>query len=231
MDDEAAFSISAVAAVEDDLRRSLYGYIRRAQHAVSRDEAAAAAGISRKLAAFHLDKLVAAGLLRARFEAVEGRRKAGRTPKVYEPTNADVRVSIPPRQHDLLASILLEAVAHVGEHETAQQAARRTAHDRGHAIGAAEREQARLGRLGAERALTTTAGALARYGFEPARDGPACLRLRNCPFHPMAAESPELVCGLNHAFCEGFLDGLQARTVQARLVPREGECCVEIRGT
>ena len=39
-----------------------------------------------------------------------------------------------------------------------------------------------------------------------ARPGnPDPLRLRNCPFHPLAAKAPDLVCGINHAFLSGLL--------------------------
>ena len=56
------------------------------------------------------------------------------------------------------------------------------------------------------------------------------MRLRNCPFHPMAARAPGLVCGLNHAYLGGVVEGLGAGDrVVAELVPREGECCVELR--
>ncbi|WP_046469257.1 helix-turn-helix transcriptional regulator [Allosalinactinospora lopnorensis] len=226
---EESGSIAAVATLDDELRRGMYEFIRRARRPVGRDEAAAAVGISRKLAAFHLDKLVTAGLLQAQFEAVGGTRKAGRRPKVYEPTDADVRISIPQRQHDLLAGILLEAVRTEGEGENARQAAIRVAHDHGRQLGATERAHTRLGKLGAQRALTRAEGVLARYGFEPARESPTCLRLVNCPFHPMAATSPELVCGINHALLAGFLVGLHAPTVEAVLAPRAGECCVHLR--
>jgi predicted ArsR family transcriptional regulator len=47
----------------DRTRRALYEHVRRARdHGVTREQAAAALGISRALAAFHLDKLVAAVL-------------------------------------------------------------------------------------------------------------------------------------------------------------------------
>ncbi|MER6046042.1 hypothetical protein ABT168_00855 [Streptomyces sp. NPDC001793] len=52
-------------------------------------------------------------------------------------------------------------------------------------------------------------------------------RLRNCPFHPPAAKAPELVCGMNHAFLAGSLEGLGVNGVQARHAPRPGECCVQ----
>src|SRR6266496_2918362 len=102
--------ISAVAALDDPLRQGMYAFIRRARRPVTRDEAAASVGISRKLAAFHLDKMVAAGLLRARYEAVGEVRRVGRTPKVYEPAGDDIRVSIPERRYEVLADILVDAV-------------------------------------------------------------------------------------------------------------------------
>ncbi|MEV6827947.1 helix-turn-helix domain-containing protein [Amycolatopsis sp. NPDC051102] len=221
--------MSALAALDDPSRRGMYAHIRRARHPVTRDEAAEAVGISRKLAAFHLDKLVAAGLLRTRYEFAGGVRKVGRAPKVYEPSDIEVRVSVPPRRPDVLAEILLDAVLGEGDDETARDAALRSARRHGRDLGAAERDLARPGRLGTERALTLASALVERHGFEPDRETPACLRLRNCPFHPLAARAPELVCGINQAFLGGVLEGLQAATVEAVLDPRAGECCVELR--
>jgi predicted ArsR family transcriptional regulator len=222
-------AIRAVAALNDDLRRGMYAYCRRAGRPVTRDEAAAQVGISRKLAAFHLDKLVDAGLLRAHYAPVDGIRRVGRTPKVYEPTNEPVRVAIPERRHDLLADLLLDAVLAHRPGESATDSAVRVARDRGRRLGATERDDARPGRLGAERALTLAGAVLARNGFEPHRDDPTTVRLRNCPFHPLAARAPELVCGITHAFVDGFLTGLDAPTTQAQLIPTPGECCVRLR--
>ncbi|MGI5170849.1 helix-turn-helix transcriptional regulator [Spirillospora sp. CA-253888] len=221
-------SLAAVAALSDDLRRSLYDFIRRADRAVTRDEAAQSVGISRKLAAFHLDKLVDAGLLSTRYAHPSGLRRVGRTPKVYEPSALDVQVSIPPREHVLLADILVDAVLAQGPGETAQQAARRLAAEHGHRLGQAERGSPRGGRVGPERALTCAQQVLERHGFEPMRDGPALVRLRNCPFHPLAAKAPDLVCGINHAFLSGFLTGLGSPAVRATLKPVPGQCCVEL---
>jgi predicted ArsR family transcriptional regulator len=224
----AAAALTAVAALSDQLRRRMYGFIRRAHRPVSREEAAETVGISRKLAAFHLDKLVEVGLLRARYEPVGGIRKVGRTPKVYEPTDTDVHISIPAREHDLLADILIDAVLTQDQDKAGPEAALQIARHRGAQLGATEREQARPGRLSAERALTLATATLARYGFEPDRVTPTLLRLRNCPFHPLASKAPQLVCGINHAFLTGFLDTLHAPTLTAILAPRPGECCVEL---
>jgi predicted ArsR family transcriptional regulator len=222
-------SIRAVAALEDGLRRGMFDFIRRARHPVTRDEAAAAVGISRKLAAFHLDKLVSAGVLQAKYQAVGGIRKVGRKPKVYEPSDLDIQVSIPARQYDILADILVDAVVAGDGTEDIRATALRTAGARGRDVGAGERLRLRPGRLGAERGLTVTSGILDRCGFDPARETPTCIRLRNCPFHQLAEREPELVCGLNHAFLSGMLTGLEASSVQAVLDPRAGECCVELR--
>ncbi|HEY2878595.1 hypothetical protein [Nocardioides sp.] len=88
----------------------------------------------------------------------------------------------------------------------------------------------REGRLGAERALALSESTLRDWGYEPAPDTPTTLRLHNCPYRPMAAEAPELVCHMNQRFLASFLAGLGADNVSALLAPREGECCVELRG-
>ncbi|MFI0410117.1 helix-turn-helix transcriptional regulator [Actinomadura sp. 3N508] len=237
--------LEAAAILGDDLRRGMYAFIRAARRPVTRDEAAASVGISRKLAAFHLDKLVDAGLLHARYANPPGVRRVGRAPKVYEPSGVDVQVNIPQREHALLASILLDAVREQGTDENGRDAALRVAAERGRALGAAESRPVRGGRLGTERALTSAAEILERHGFEPDRESPTRLRLRNCPFHPLAADDPDLVCGVNHAFLSGMVETLttgttEARTppdddsdgpgaapIEAKLAPHTGYCCVE----
>lgn len=221
--------VGAVAVLADEQRRRMYAFARRVRRPVTREEAAAEAGISAKLAAFHLDKLVEAGLLRAWYDNPGGVRKVGRKPKVYEPTPADIRVSIPERRPDVIAEILLDAVLAQRPGEAARAAALRTARQRGQDIGAAERARIRPGRLGPERSLSATEPLLAQYGFEPERRTPTSLALLNCPFHHLATRSPELVCGLNHAFLGGILDGLEATGVDAVLAPCAGRCCVELR--
>jgi len=221
--------VAALAVLADEQRQRMFSFIRRVRRPVTREEAAADAGISTKLAAFHLDKLVAAGLLRARHESPGGVRKVGRKPKVYELTEVDIRVSIPERRPDLIAEILLDAVLTPLPGEEARAAALRTARERGESLGAAERARTRPGRLGPERSLTLSEAMLERTGFEPSRTGPTEMRLLNCPFHQLVARSTELVCGLNHAYLCGFLSGLETTGVEAVLAPRPGQCCVELR--
>jgi predicted ArsR family transcriptional regulator len=224
--DQRDEAIGALGVLADRLRREMYDYIRHARRPITRDEAAAHVGISRKLAAFHLDKLTAAGLLQARYERTTG--TLGRTPKVYEVSNTPVYVAIPARRHDLLAEILLDTVRTTSAEKPAARALK-VAADHGRALGAAEFDRARPGRLGPQRAITLAAGIVERCGYEPDRASPTELRLRNCPFHPMTGHDPALVCGINRAFLQGVLDGLHAGAVDAVLQPAPGECCVRLR--
>jgi predicted ArsR family transcriptional regulator len=221
-------AVAAIAALDDDIRRALFEYVRGAGEPVTRESAAAAVGISRKLAAFHLDKLVDLGLLRSGFGRA-GVGKVGRAPRRYEPADTDIAVRVPERAPELLATILVDALSGERQEERGSDAAMRVAREHGAAAGADVRERARPGRIGAERSVSLACEMLAEHGFEPYREG-AAVRLRNCPFHPLAARAPEFVCGLNREYLAGVLAGLGADgRLVAELAPRPGECCVEIR--
>jgi predicted ArsR family transcriptional regulator len=221
-------AIATLAALDDPVRARLYAAIRAAGEPVTRERAATDAGISRKLAAFHLEKLVAVGLLDSRTDD-RAPRRVGRAPKVYVPADSSVSVSVPPRAHDDLAGILVEAVATEAAGERPEDARTRVATETGRALGERVDRTAVRGRLGPERALARVEEALAERGYEPYRPDPGRIRLRNCPFHPLAERAPALVCGLNLNLLDGFLDGLGADSVEAVLAPEAGECCVEVR--
>jgi predicted ArsR family transcriptional regulator len=218
-------AVAAIAALDDDVRRALFACVRDAPGPVTREAAAASVGISRKLAAFHLDKLVDAGLLEAHIEAV-GAPRVGRAPKVYEPADHDVAVCVPQREPGLLAEILLSAISDELPATEATDAVLRAARGRGEQEGRAVRDATRPGRLGVERATRLVEDVLDQHGFEPVRDGDA-VRLRNCPFHPLVESAPDVVCSLNHAYLCGVLSGLGADgTLDATLDPLPGRCCV-----
>lgn len=204
----------AVVALADASRRALYEYVSRQGRPVSRDEAGDAARMSRGLAAFHLEKLVDAGLLRTGVAARPGaRRGRGRTPKVYEAVTDELAITIPQRRYGLIAEILADAVA--GDPAHAGEAARRLAHDRGRELGTQL--------LGA-----TLADALTDVGFEPQTGDDGTLVLRNCPFHVLATRQTALICDLNQAFVTGLVAGLRVVGFRVDLAPRPGYCCVEL---
>jgi hypothetical protein len=98
--------LAAVALLADQLRQRPYRFVVAQPDPVTRDQAAAAVGTSRKLAAFHLDKLLSAGLLEAAAPD-PARRRPGRAPKAYQPAATEVAVSIPQRRYDLLGDLLV----------------------------------------------------------------------------------------------------------------------------
>src|SRR5437773_10194006 len=78
-------AIASAAVLGELVRRALYEYVAGSDAAVDRDAAAAAVGVGRPLAAFHLDRLVAAGLLDVEYRRRSGRSGpgAGRPAKFY----------------------------------------------------------------------------------------------------------------------------------------------------
>lgn len=222
-------SIGAVAALGDRQRRRLYDAVRTARRPVTREEAALAVDISRKLAAFHLDKLVASGLLEVVESPVGQPRPVGRTPKRYQPVPNTVTVSVPARSYQELATVLVVAAATQTPTESASAARHRVGRARGRELGASIEHGRLRGRLTPKRALAFVESVLAREGFEPYRPEKSCLRLSNCPFHPVTGCAPELVCGINVDYLGGLLEGLGIETLSVRFEPAPGECCVEIR--
>jgi predicted ArsR family transcriptional regulator len=69
---------------------------------------------------------------------------------------------------------------------------------------------------------------LEETGFEPYRDDRGCVRLRSCPFHELAEQERDLVCGMNERLIEGIVRGLGNDSVGVVLDPVPGECCVRL---
>ena len=111
-------------------------------------------------------------------------------------------LTIPERRYELIAAILTEAIAE--KPTDAGEAARIQARGRGKRYG----RQFANGQSG--KPLAVAVKALTELGFEPDQGEPDLVILRNCPFHALAVDQPELVCGLNHSFIEGLIRGLDA---------------------
>ena len=76
--------------------------------------------------------------------------------------------------------------------------------------------------------LAVTTSVLRDYGYEPRTD-PDGVTLANCPFHALAQDYTELVCGMNLALLTGLVDSLERPGLEARLEPTRGQCCVRLR--
>ena len=76
--------------------------------------------------------------------------------------------------------------------------------------------------------MSVAAEVLSRCGYEPYTDD-GTVRLRNCPFHSLAEQSRDLVCGLNRELVHGIVSGLGNETLDVTLAPSADECCVQLR--
>ena len=222
-----AKQVENLAALDEPVRRRLYRYVVGRSREVSRDEAARATRISRSLAAFHLDKLVEAGLLQATFRRLSGRvgPGAGRPAKLYRRASTQFDLSLPQRRYELAARVLTQALTNIGD-EHGLQALRDAARDWGRRLA----EEPSVGTRNPV-PLKRAAQALEACGFEPRRTSDGQVVLGNCPFASLQADSRELICGMNLALIQGLLSGLELQGVYARLAPRPGMCCVALRGS
>jgi predicted ArsR family transcriptional regulator len=222
--------LTGLAGLGDPIRRALYRYVAERGVPVSRDDAAQAAGISRPLAAYHLDKLIDDGLLEARYQRRSGRRGpgAGRPAKHYVRADRQLELSLPARDYAALAELLASAV------EADPSGAARAALDHAAATLGAELGTEAAGRTTADgdpdQVLAALREALAARGYEPYQDADGTIRLRNCPFDRIAAHHRQLVCGANHTMLQALTDHLDGDppTLRAVLDPQPGRCCVTL---
>jgi predicted ArsR family transcriptional regulator len=211
--------VAALAALDDPTRRAVFDLVARAATAVSRDAAADALGVSRRSAAFHLDRLAELGLLVVEYRRPPGRSGpgAGRPAKLYRRTEDEMAVSVPERHYDLAGGLLAAAVTEsIGTGAPGQEVLHRTAYDAGKTIGAA---------------ADNLHAALEDAGYEPRRQGhdSGAVVLGNCPFHRLAQQFTALVCGMNLQLLRGVADGAGDSSYLLELDPGPGRCCVWLR--
>jgi predicted ArsR family transcriptional regulator len=220
--------ITAIALLDEPIRRGLYLYVAERRGDVGRDEAARALRISRALAAFHLDKLVQQGLLDTSYRRLTARRGpgAGRPAKLYHRSSRQVDLTLPERRYELAGRVFARALTAVAP--AARGALQRAARAEGRTLGAVAR--GRTGpKGGTDRLLANALAVLGECGYDPARVNGE-IRLRNCPFDALANECRPLVCGMNLALLRALLAAAGARGTRAELRPPEaGSCCVVLK--
>jgi predicted ArsR family transcriptional regulator len=221
--------LAGLTGLGDPIRRGLYRYVAERGVPISRDDAAKAVGISRPLAAYHLDKLVDDGLLEARYHRRSGRRGpgAGRPAKHYVRSDRQIELSLPARDYAALAELLACAVE-ADASGAAKAALHRVAGTLGAELGAeAANHAAPDGEP--DHVLAGMRHVLASRGYEPYDDTDGTIRLRNCPFDRIAAQHRDLVCGANLAMLQSLTDHLGGDSgVRAVLDPQPGRCCVAL---
>ena len=211
--------VELLGVLAEPQRRRMYDELLHAPEPQTLSELAESLGLGRTLASFHVNKLVSAGLVDVVPAQPGGRR--GRPSQRYAVSRREIEATVPPRRYDLVASVLLEAARTQQPGETPADAGRRVGRRRGAQLAREEpsRRGAPLRRL--ERLL-------GRLGYAPARSD-STLILRNCPFDRLRETDRDLVCGINHALAEGYVEGADASdALDATLRPCPDNCCVVI---
>jgi predicted ArsR family transcriptional regulator len=218
-------NVAGISALADPVRQRLYEFVCSQGEPVSRDQAAAAVGIARHQAKFHLDRLEAEGLLETDYVRLTGRTGpgAGRPAKRYRRGRTELSVTVPAREYDLAADIMAAAITTCATKRIPiEEAVQRAAADYGVAMA------------GGPGHVSSTAAALSRliaaldeHGYEPRQAG-RTISLANCPFHALAQRHTQLVCQMNHALLAGLAGAIAPGCFEVRLEPGEERCCVTV---
>lgn len=226
--------IAGIASLNDPIRRSLYRLVIDSAEPVGREQAATAVGVQKTLAAFHLDRLVDAGLLTTEFRRLTGRTGpgAGRPAKLYRRSDQQIEVSLPAREYNLAGRLLAEAIALA---ETNGRGVRAELQRVSSAFGRLLGEEA-VARAGKRPSRATQREALLEvlrnHGFEPRTDDGEVV-LANCPFHTLAQQFTDVVCGMNLHLMTGLRSALDLgeSKLEPKLQPEPGQCCVRFCNT
>jgi predicted ArsR family transcriptional regulator len=219
--------LAAIGLLQEPVRRRLYQWVIDQHSPVGRDAAAQAVGINRSLAAFHLDRLTEAGLLKAGYRRLSGRTGpgAGRPARVYERGERGIELSLPNRHYERAADLFALALEGMGGGNEPPDALKRVAEHMGEGLAASADVTAQSS--GRDRLLE----ALRESGYEPTVEPDGSIRLRNCPFDALVDEHRPLVCGTNLALAEGLVHGAGAASFEPVLDQQPGFCCVAFRNT
>jgi predicted ArsR family transcriptional regulator len=228
-DTEIADQVATIALLDEPTRRRVFEFVSASDHAVGRDDVADGLGINRELAAFHLERLLKGGLLRAEYRRLSGRTGpgAGRPAKLYRRTDVEVAVSIPPRRYQAVADVFAEGIDRLKD-PAAIAAVSDVARERGAELGLEARRTAGA-RPSGRRRLAALMELLGRAGYEPAVDkAEGAVTLRNCPYDALVADHRDLTCGMNLAWAQGLAAAADV-PLRPVLAAREGVCCVEFQ--
>lgn len=227
---DLADQAASIGVLADPVRRALYRYVLQQPDPVSREQAASAVDVPLHSVKFHLDRLLDAGLLEADYRRLSGRSGpgAGRPSKLYRRSSRQVSVSLPERRYDLAGEVLAEAIdKSASDGGGVVDAVRAVAAEIGHRIAGEALVKRDTGPVAG--GLAAVDAVLSEHGYQ-ARRTDADLCLTNCPFDRLAAEHPDLICGMNLALIGGVLDALQLSELRAVLSPTPGFCCVRVLG-
>jgi predicted ArsR family transcriptional regulator len=164
----------------------------------------------------HLERMRDVGLLAVSSEARGG---VGRPQNRYALAPDAPSLGLEPPSFPLLARLLTRLAAQAGLRDDAVEIGR----EEGQVSAAQHAGRSCIDALEAQQSL---------LGFDPTRaegDESTTLAFAHCPFGELAAEHPEIVCGLHCGLVEGFVDEFaDAVVVEFRSLVHRTPCQVEL---
>ncbi|HET7476364.1 MAG TPA: helix-turn-helix domain-containing protein [Dermatophilaceae bacterium] len=187
---------------------------------------------------FHLDQLVAAGLLRTLSRRQDG---AGRPAKLYAVDHGSLEGVAVEASHELLAGLLVQTFAgqQLGQQQSPEEAGRRWSIERAARVGghAGDHGPARtagqwLGKIGQMVDL------LREWGYTPEvatmnNGRTAHVALYDCPFLPLARTHTAVVCGIHRGLIKGAMESVGEQSTHVGLQPLVGprQCVAALTAT
>ncbi|AKJ09162.1 ArsR family transcriptional regulator [Streptomyces incarnatus] len=216
---------------ESPRRREVLDVLRAAPSPLGVAETAERVGVHPNTVRFHLDTLVAQGLVERRAEPSPG---PGRPRTVYTARPGMDRGGV--RDYRLLARILLSRWASADPAAAREEAMRTGRAWGGHLVQPPPPSEAPT----ADGSVAVLLALLGDLGFAPQAEGadkpggpPRRIRLRHCPFLELAEEHGALVCPLHLGLMQGALARLDAPLTATGLEPfaEPGACVAHLTAT
>jgi len=205
-------------------RRQILEAIHRSPAPLCASEIAGRAGIHPNTARFHLDALVADGVV----ERMPAEPRGPGRPRIVYRARPGMALG-GERRYRVLAEILLGYLTSVTSGGTAATAAA----DAGRAWGEHVIPRAApLHEVGCAEAVARVLMMLDELAFAPETvagddDVPAQVRLRHCPFLELAEDHSDIVCSLHLGLIQGAFAGLRSPMTASELIPfGEPDACL-----
>ncbi len=221
------------AVLADPTRYKIYQWVLTSTRPVAVQDVARQFKLHPNVARMHLGKLAEIDLL-----VLEAQKtgKGGRPGFLYKPSGNAVSLTVAPRDFQLLADLLVQSLALLGE--GANHAVAQIGQTFGRRLGREAIDAIGDDPAGMEASVKASAAALQRLGVAVAvthgGDGMAHLVLKTCGFQEMASAHPEQVCLLCKAMVEGITQvcvETQPEVSQTATRPNgDSECVYEVNG-
>lgn len=217
----AVAHLDLLKTLGDNTRYAIYLELARSARPLTTAEIADVLGLHPNTVRPHLDRMREVGLVEV---GVGARGEVGRPQHRYSLAPDAPSLGLEPPTMPVLARMVLTMADRVGASAADAEA-----------VG---RDEGRRRAVPFERApssLEALVTDLDRLGFDPVvsdgdDDDTAVVAFANCPFAEVAAEHPELVCGLHHGVVAGFVAGMgDAEVAEFCTLVHRTPCQVAVR--